>query len=1071
MISAAGGEVREDGTPYALHPLLVAEILLDWGADSDTVCAGVLHDILEDSDSTAEALEEQFGPAVAALVQGVTKFTNADLGGNDSLDRKIETLRRLFEVMRDDIRVLIIKLADRLHNVRTMDVFSPDRARRFARETLDIYAKLAWHVGMNDVRREFSNTCTPYVFPDETAKLLPLREHMVSVIAQLAENMEALLLAHGAEGLLERVYWGTRSLLPLVMDMQKSHFSEDRVAFIVIIAHDEHACYSVLKILHSLYRPKSGQFHDYIAAPSGSGYRALHTTVIDQAGHSIEVRIRTPVMEQQERRGILERCFSGGLGDDASFFPWLQRSEQLDQETRESSAAFWEALQSDILLETVQAYVDGREMLLPQGATLLDALYARHGSEAHRTQGTTRNGGIARLSDTVRQDDVITGSFGPVTSVSFEWLKAVATGYARTLVTAALKEHSKEEQFRVGTELLQREFDHYGKGIVGELTRAQQQHVAENFHQARFEDLVALVGAGVILPRDVVFYLFPLHRRRLWHASEDLRYPFCLSIRGAGLESRDVLQEISGIAGDADVNIQSAQLRHSGKAMSFEVIIRGVAPTRGQFANFLTALERRDWASQVQSRLSSGQRLLLIATFLFAAAIVIADILLLPAYQERLTGSGSLMMIVLQMLPLLPILAANYYMLTLLRHYLVRLREDRWFLGLGFILNISGIVLVLWKLPVLQGRSQVYPAVFLFAVSMLFLSYRYVQTYFALEPGRPEEAKTDLSPEEVRARKKKKMAGYLLRFCAVLIWGLEPVFIRYTPMQTLSPLLRVHIWGVIGGCCGLLAIFLMNRCAKKESRLRYTTSYNPFFWIIVFANISYNYFLHASLQFTTATNVNLALGYAPIFSLLLGFVIWRKRIVYFQSPIAVQQMLVVFGLSAIGGSLLFLSDIQYGGTNVVGDLMALLIAFSDVAFMMANIYYVKYSNTLSNTLALTAQHLLWIGLLTGLAIPVINLLLGSDISYFSLTHDQWVASILLGVITMIGFVLTFEAFRRIDGLLAFLMLNLAPVIAFIPEFIFYNVHVTPFFFLGAFLIIGASILAEMINTRCEKAGI
>lgn len=515
----------------------------------------------------------------------------------------------------------------------------------------------------------------------------------------------------------------------------------------------------------------------------------------------------------------------------------------------------------------------------------------------------------------------------------------------------------------------------------------------------------------------------------------------------------------------SDVMVDNVTVQNNAATGIADVYLVGHSADRLQFADFIDALERQEWVSSVETVLSLMQRSFIAILLSIAVGVMILDVILLGWYGEALEKLSATALIAAFLLPLLPIFLTNYYILTYLKSYVVRLRRERWYFGLGFSLNMLGIAVVAWKMPLLRSGSAVLFVLAIFAVVMLLLGYRFAETYLFFETRKMASSPKNLVTSRTRA------IGYLLRFGAVFIWGIEPVLIRYTPIQQLSPLLRVNIWAIAGVVSGVFAIGFLNLFRQKKEQLSYRTPYNRYFWIIVFANLSYNYFLHKSLLFTTATNVNLILSYAPIFALILGFAIWRERIAYFRSAKSVQQMFLVFALSAIGGSLLIYNNSLESNTGVLGDFFALLIVFSDVAFIMSNIHYLKYSNKATNTIALAMHHFLWIAVVTFLLIGVVNTLGYGNITY-DLTLVQWVVGLGVGVLTLIGLVLTFEAFRRIDGLVAFLMLNLAPFIAFTAEILFFDSNVfTPIFALGGLCIVLASIFAEVVNTRSQRTGL
>ncbi len=1070
---AHAGQLRNDGSPYVNHVIEVAEIAGQWHADRDTIVAALLHDVLEDAPVKKDEITRRFGRHVAMLVDGVTKFTNADLDHDLPLDRKTETLRKLFDVMRRDVRVALIKLADRLHNIYTIDLLpSPERRKRFALETLGVYYKLATHLGMRQVRQAYADFCIPYS-SDDGARAKQLRDSVCAQGELMFPSIERQLRGEDASGDLLALEIQPRDLLKFLERMGERRWqpAASDAYSIVLVVKTEEACYRLLKHIHTLYRPVSGQFRDYIAVPAESGYRSLHTHVTMPDGVVIDIRLRTEQMHEQAQYGVTTFLFRGaGIGPK---FSWLQRSAEIDLQTRENSGEFWDALESDILRETISVSVDRQRIAVPKDSTALDAVYALYRERAGNVQQISIDGQPAAMSHTLKPDDDVYVTMAPNETITFDWLKYVKTKLARSMIVDVLKQRDKSEKVRLGMQLLQRELDFYKKGIVRDLPKAKQQHVADHFRRRDFEDVITMIGEGVLRARDVVFYLYPEHRRfpfvRLLQRNG---YSFRLCVSGTADRQRDVQVRLNQLIQEADVSITGTTIRFDAATHTFEIYLSGTSSDRPHFADFIDILERQDWISKVQTMLSIRQRAALTISFCIALGVLMLYVLLLPQYYRAFAGVPSMPLFLLHVLPLIPILGANYYFLSLLQHYVLSMRREQWFFGLGFVLNVFGVLLVMWKLPVLTGQVPLLMVLFIFTFAMLFLGYRFVRTLFELEPSRAVQGAAvtpALAVKVAASARRQKLTGYFLRFGAVFIWGIEPVLIRYTSIQNLSPLLRVNIWAVAGAVSGFIAIFILNRFYKPGEKLAYNTPYNRYFWTIVFANLSYNYFLHKSLLFTTATNVNLVLSYAPVFALLLAFLVWRKRISYFNSPKTIQQIFMLFGLSALGGTMLVYNDFQTTAQGALGDLFALMIAFSDVAFMMSNIHYVKYSKVMTNTISLATHHFVWIAVVTLAMIMFGNTFMGFDIT-FNLTPEQWAVNIGVGVITLLGLVLTFEAFKRIDGLLAFMMLNLAPFIAFLFELLFFRhtINANALFFLGGGLIIAASIFAEVINSRCEK---
>lgn len=1061
-VQAHAPQKREDGTPYVSHVIRVAEIVAGWKADRDTVIAALLHDVLEDTPVHKEEITVKFGRKVALLVEGITKFSQADLSPDLPLDRKIETLRKLFDVMRLDMRSILIKLADRLHNVQTIDSLpTVDRRRRFALETLTVYYKIAYHLGLRNVRRTFAEYCVPHAF-DTGAAEKAQRDAMSPAAISITQSVEEELRKRAESFGLVSVTMFLRNLLIFHdrLQLQGGNPRFQDAFSISVIVRTEDDCYQVLKTLHTLYRPVSGQFRDFIAAPSDAGYQSLHTFVTLSDGSVIEVRIRTAEMYEQAMTGIVTTLFDPTTPALPNF-GWLKRTESLDLKTRDSSTAFWEALESDILRETISVNIDRKRISLPTGSTALDAAYAVYNERADKTSALTINGRPVSYSEPLKEDDEVHVTFDPKHKhATFDWLQMVATRHAKFHIVDVLKKHERSEKIALGATLLQKELDHYNKGLLTSLSRSHTQGVAQHFRRESFDQVLSMIGEGVIRARDVVFFLYPDHQTKLPATTPVRRYSFRLHISVTG---QDVLSQINAVISRSEVTVDHVHVK-SGSGISTDVYLVGSSMDRLHFADFIDALERQEWISKVETVLSLRQKIFIALLFTLACAVILLDLTLVGKYGDVLARLSTTALVLAFILPLLPILITNAYILSYLKSYVVLLRRERWYFGLGFLLNMIGIVLVTWKLPLLRTGSAVLFVLALFAVAMLFLGYRFAETFLLFESTKKRKSDAPIMG-------RTKVIGYLLRFGAVLIWGIEPVLIRYTPLQQLSPLLRVNIWAMAGAVTGFVAIALLNIFRKPSDRLAYGTPYNRYFWIIVCANLSYNYFLHKSLLFTTATNVNLILSYAPIFALLLGFVIWRERISYFRTARNIQQMFLIFALSALGGTLLIYNDAVHTGGGVVGDFFALLIAFSDVAFIMSNIHYIKYSKKATNSVSLATHHFLWITVVTFFLIGGMDVFGIASISYV-ITPVQWLTGLGVGFLTLVGLVLTFEAFRRIDGLLAFLMLNLAPLIAFSAEVLFFDLRVsTPLFIMGGLAIVSASILAEVVNSRCQKKGL
>lgn len=1069
-VSAHAHQTREDGSPYVLHVIAVAETLAGWKADRDTVIAALLHDVLEDTEIRKDEITEKFGRRVALLVESVTKFTQADLSPDLPLDRKVETLRKLFDVMRYDMRSILIKLADRLHNVLTIDALpTTDRRRRFALETLNIYHKIALHLGMREVRHVFAEHCVPDAYDDGIGALAE-RDRSYEEASHLRGVIERDFLHTQASTTVLSVRIEPRNLLTFY-DRRKARggVSVPLDAFIVSISvATEDECYRMLRLLHTLYRPVSGQFRDYIAAPSDAGYQSLHTIVTLADGRAVEVRIRTPEMHDQAMRGITLWLFSGQRVPPT--FTWLKRTESLDLKTRESSSAFWEALQTDVLSETISVIVDKRRMSIPKGSTILDAGYAAYDDRAGFVRSATIGGVQQALATILKEDQDVHLTFDTKEQVGFEWLQMISTQHARMHIVDVLKMTSKIDKQTLGASLLQKELDHYSRGHLSELSKHQCQQCAKHFRRETFSDVLSMIGEGVIRARDVVFFLFPDQNLHFVTGQKRGRYTFRLHIVATEHTGQDVLSLLHGVIRTTDVIVTKSVIRSRTQRGIVDIVLSGSADDRLQFADFIDLLERQEWASSVQTMISRPQKFFLVLSSFIALFVVALDIAFLPSFQAFVDRQTVLPSMLLQAVPLLPILVVNYILLHLLRHYIVRMRTERWFLGMGLLLNVIGLVLLIVRIFMVGiEHGSLLPLIAVFTISLLYMGYRFFQADMLFAPTVDADIQPEQVKKSVRYITRDKVIGYSIRLCAVVVWGLLPIYIRYTPVLTVPPILRLFLMGV-----GVFVPFSMALIIRSLVTTRRFPSfylpYNPAFLIMVLGQVVFAYLENVSLLYTSGTNFLLFNNFSPVLGLFLAVLFWRQDVPYLRKP---QTMLWIFMLAflcALGSGLLIYSNATDSSNTLhpnifIGDFLALLSTFFDVLGTVGQIQYIRHCSK-ANGLLLNI-HLFFYFLLVSLPILVIGTMIGF-VTPFSYPLFLWILGIGIGVIFGCGMLLNLEAFKRIDGYIAYMLFNLSVVVTFAFEaFIFHSVSLTLQLCISALLIIGASVAAEYLNSRAH----
>ena len=504
------GQLRKSGDAYITHPVAVAEILLDFGLDANSIAAALLHDTVEDTSYSQESLRKDFGAEVASLVDGVTKLDRLTYGPT----AEAETVRKMVVAMAKDIRVLVIKLADRLHNARTWQYVEAESAERKARETLDIYAPLAHRLGMNAVKWELEDLSFKYIEPkkfDEIERLVqernPSREKLTNEVITLVEQDLA------SESIAAKVTGRHKHLYSVYQKMviRGREFSDiyDLVGIRVLV-DDVRDCYAVLGAIHARWSPVPGRFKDYIAMPKFNLYQSLHTTVIGPNGKAVEIQIRTHDMHSRAEYGIAAHWkykLSGSTRSaDSPDMLWLKQLHEWQQETSDVTE-FLEALRFD--LRTPETFVftpKGSVIALPLGATAVDFAYAVHTDVGNRCVGAKVNGKLVSLEVPLVNGDVIEVLTNKAESASpsRDWLNFVKSSRARSKIKAWFSKERREEAIDAGRESIARQMRKAGLPLQKILGGHSLLQLAHDLNYPDIEALYAAVGDGHISANHVI---------------------------------------------------------------------------------------------------------------------------------------------------------------------------------------------------------------------------------------------------------------------------------------------------------------------------------------------------------------------------------------------------------------------------------------------------------------------------------------------------------------------------------------------------------------------------------------
>jgi GTP pyrophosphokinase len=509
------GQTRASGEPYLVHPLEVAAILAEMRMDPACVAVGLLHDVLEDTLTDADRIKEHFGEDVLHIVEGVTKISKIPFSSSE--ERQAENFRKLLLAMVDDVRVILVKLADRLHNMRTLQYLPPDRRQRIARETMDIYAPLAGRLGMSKIKNELEDLSFQYLEPegyqDLAAQVDERRREAFAFIEKIKGTVQEKLTAAGLqatlEGRIKRLYSIHQKLRRQRIGLAQVY---DFVALRVIVSTIPD-CYAVLGILHNLWRPVPGRIKDFIAMPRPNGYQALHTSVIGDEGHPFEVQIRTLEMHRVAEEGIAAHWKykegRSGFDKDDQAFAWLRQLLEWQQEVKDPHE-FLNSLKLDLYPEEVYCFTPkGEVKMLPRGATPLDFAYAIHTEIGHQCVGARVNGKMVPLRYKLKNGDIAEILTSAGHHPSRDGLGLAVTNKARAKIRHYLNIAERQQAAEIGRKHFERELKRYDL-TPRKVEPARLESLAQELGVgARAEDLFTAVGYGKLSMRQVLAKLVP----------------------------------------------------------------------------------------------------------------------------------------------------------------------------------------------------------------------------------------------------------------------------------------------------------------------------------------------------------------------------------------------------------------------------------------------------------------------------------------------------------------------------------------------------------------------------------
>ncbi|HEY2039689.1 MAG TPA: bifunctional (p)ppGpp synthetase/guanosine-3',5'-bis(diphosphate) 3'-pyrophosphohydrolase [Edaphobacter sp.] len=508
------GQKRASGEPYVIHPLEVGQVLAELKMDSTAIAAGLLHDAVEDTDVTSDEIAKRFGEQVAHIVEGVTKLDKIKFANRE--DHQAENIRKMLLAMVTDVRVVIIKLADRLHNMRTLEHLKPEKQQKIARETLEIYAPLAHRLGMGKLRGELEDLAFRYTdafaYEQLSNEVNALRGAGEEFLKKIVTRLEEKLREFKIEG---RVEWRIKRLYSIQQKLHDQKIPVDQVYDLLairVITHTVQDCYALLGLLHSIWRPVPGRIKDFIAMPRPNLYQSLHTTLIAEGGHQFEVQIRTDDMHRVAEEGIAAhwkyKADDNVSAKDEQRLAWVRQLMEWQREMSDPNE-FMSTLKIDLYPEEVYTFTPkGKVVVLPKDASPVDFAYAIHTEVGHTTVGAKVNGRIVPLRTRLKNGDIVEISTQVGHTPSRDWLSFTKSSKARNKIKHWLNEHQRQRAMEIGRKLLDREARKY-KLSLSKYTTADYDKLAHEYGLTSEAELLAGIGFGKFSSRQVLNKLEP----------------------------------------------------------------------------------------------------------------------------------------------------------------------------------------------------------------------------------------------------------------------------------------------------------------------------------------------------------------------------------------------------------------------------------------------------------------------------------------------------------------------------------------------------------------------------------
>ncbi len=1045
-------QYRDSGVLYFTHPLIVTSLLQEYEVDEKILVASMLHDAIEDSEekNTEREIKTLFGDEIFSLIDGVSK-----VGKVSSEKSHQETLQKIFSHSTKDARILVIKIADRIHNISTIGFkIGEEKRRKKISETLEIFVSAAEKLGLEKFKNTLLNACSFYLFPEKFQKIEENVEKKIPQAKELFQKIsDEIQKVHPQVSILYRPYQISNFLYR--GDIDTYTLKPTDIFYIEVITNTKEECYQSLSWLSKQYSHKTALLIDFIANPPENGYRSLKTSMVVYNSYLVRFHLLSGDMKKSNSKGIFSYFEKGEMK-----LPFFSLGEN-----EENITSFVGILKNDMLSKKQCVHNPEKgQKYIPLHSTALDAVVYFFPEKFIFLSSVFRNGKKLHFNEKIFENDIIECEFSSEVQASLSWIKYLESSFAKVQLQNFLKNNEKSKKYEIGKTILQSAFDQFKEGEISDILK-KNPSIFESFFAQTREELYIFVAEGMVSPHEILLKYEEIKAtkktilRRIQKFfpkifPQTVENTMRISFSGDdSIAPEKLLHIFIKKAFKNNVLVKETKLFLQKKKV--KIITTMCSQKRESLFTLFSSLKSENDISSLSFLPSQSFYFKILGIFLLP--ILTNLIVFFFLFQYPLQNSLS------NIFSLLLIFIVNTFGYFHLSKFFLLLRTNKIFLFFLFLLNIAlvGTYFYFYFL-----KTEIFTSFSLFFIAITaFISIIPSILLFVNSQQKIFIEQKILSSCEWEKKKKEKIFGYAVRIIAILIFGATPILSKYY-LSEFSGIQITSVSFFLAVIC-TLPLFLYRKKHLSLKNYEQQKKYNKFFWIAVLSDMTLVILYFFSINLTSASTAITFLNFSPLLAIIIGILFWKqKESQYMNNKSDLLKILIMFVLGTIGVLLLVLnkeeniSESEYA-FKLFGDLLAFIAMIFDVIATLALISYTKSKNIFKGIDYIIHK------------IFIIGLLLSPFAIHTIFTHS--ISALELGIFLFIAifnfilaYLLSYEAYKRLDGLINFLFFNLSVAVTITLEVFVFDLSISYLFGLGVFLIIFSSLFSEFINTKCEK---